>query len=193
LTSYRILLERTNLNGNEILVKSNELDSRELDNKLNDINDKWKNLMSLINELKEKYGSKSETTNKSNNQLQQQKNSTQNQQNKKMETTLNSFQLFSKKMNEHHEWQAKCEQLIERKIDQIDEIEIERALIELKEFQNDLPYRQTIFENDNKKFESKFETQKEIEMANTTSKDVLDNYVKVYKNFIYNKSIYFQN
>ncbi len=193
MTSYRILLERTNLNGNEILVKSNELDSRELDNKLNDINDKWKNLMSLINELKEKYGSKSETTNKSNNQLQQQKNSTQNQQNKKMETTLNSFQLFSKKMNEHHEWQAKCEQLIERKIDQIDEIEIERALIELKEFQNDLPYRQTIFENDNKKFESKFETQKEIEMANTTSKDVLDNYVKVYKNFIYNKSIYFQN
>lgn len=178
MTSYRILLERTNLNGNEILVKSNEQDSRELDNKLNDLNDKWKILMSIINELKEKYGSKSDTSNKPNAQQHQQKNQN-HQNNKKMETTLNSFQLFSKKMNEHHEWQGKCEQLIEKKIDQIDEIETERALFELKEFQNDLPYRQTIFENDVKKFENKFETQKEIEMANTTSNDVLENYVRV--------------
>lgn len=54
MTSNRLLLERTNLNGHDILVKSNEHEAKSLSEKLIDLNQKWKNLISLLNELKEK-------------------------------------------------------------------------------------------------------------------------------------------
>ena len=54
LTSYRLLLEKTYLSGNEILNKSNETDAQNLSDKLNDLNKKWKTLIALLNELKER-------------------------------------------------------------------------------------------------------------------------------------------
>ena len=54
LTSYRLLLERTYLTGHEIINKSNEPDAQILSQKLNNLNKKWKALISLLNEFKEK-------------------------------------------------------------------------------------------------------------------------------------------
>ncbi len=171
MTNFRLLLERTNESGNEIILKSSEQDAYDFDLKLNQLNEKWKNLISLINELKEKYAASTQQQSQSN-----MATSSQSQQ-----TTLNSFQLFSKKMNEHHEWQWKCEQSIEKNADKWDDLENEKLIVDLKEFQADLPFRQTIFQSDLNKFESKFETNKEIEMASTTSNNVLEIYEKVCK------------
>ena len=54
LTSYRLLLEKTYLGGSEIINRSNELDAQNLSVKLNNLNNKWKELMTEINNLKEK-------------------------------------------------------------------------------------------------------------------------------------------
>lgn len=50
----RLLLERINHNGQFILARSNETDSKYLNDKLSIINQEWKCLVELLNELKKK-------------------------------------------------------------------------------------------------------------------------------------------
>lgn len=54
LAENRLLLERINQNGQFILVRSNETDSKYLSDKMNIINQEWKCLVELLNELKKK-------------------------------------------------------------------------------------------------------------------------------------------
>lgn len=54
LTENRLLLERINQNGQFILVRSNETDSKYLSDKMSIINQEWKCLVELLNELKKK-------------------------------------------------------------------------------------------------------------------------------------------
>ena len=54
LISYRLLLEKTYLSGSEIINSSNELEAQNLGVKLNNLDKKWKELMTEINNLKEK-------------------------------------------------------------------------------------------------------------------------------------------
>lgn len=55
MTSKRLLLERTNLNGHDILSKANEHEAKLFGDKLISLNEKWKHLILLLNEIKEKY------------------------------------------------------------------------------------------------------------------------------------------
>ncbi|RNA24521.1 isoform B isoform X1 [Brachionus plicatilis] len=59
----RLLLERINHNGQFILARSNETDSKYLNDKLSIINQEWKCLVELLNELKKKFGSNVEKEN----------------------------------------------------------------------------------------------------------------------------------
>ena len=54
MTSYRLLLEKTYLAGNEIMSGSSELEAKSLGEKLDSLSAKWKSLIALLNELKEK-------------------------------------------------------------------------------------------------------------------------------------------
>lgn len=116
LTSYRLLLERTNLNGHDILIKSNEQDASLLDQKLNSVNQKWKDLISLLSELKEKYVIKS----------------IQCDQQVKKPDEQTPFEILNKKMNESIEWLGKTEDLLSKQISPVENLELERLIFELK-------------------------------------------------------------
>ncbi len=54
LTNFRLLLERTNLKGHEILIRTNEQEGNRLAERLASINQQWKDMVSMLNKLKEK-------------------------------------------------------------------------------------------------------------------------------------------
>ncbi len=177
LTSYRLLLERTNLTGHEILFRSNEKEANALTTKLTALNKKWKDPINMLNEIKENYALKS-LKQQQQQQKEQQKSSLlsqqqqQQQQNSKDLVTLEPFELLSKKLNEHIIWLRKYEQLIEKQIDPVDELEIERISLELKECEKDLPYRESIYNSDCQKYLNKLTKQTEIDAADKLSREV---------------------
>lgn len=127
LTNYRLLLERTNLNGHEILTKSSEHDSILLNEKLSNLNKTWKYLITCINELKESKKGK-------------------NKEEKSFPIVSNDnlMSLF----NNTNRWISQ----VKTKIDSFstNEYEIERTIIELEKVESELPEMQLIF---NKEYE----------------------------------------
>jgi hypothetical protein len=118
LTSYRLLLERTNLNGHEIVRKSNDNDSKILNDSLTNLNKNWKNLISDLNELKDKQKNKSI-------EIQQQPIVRS-----KSEATI--FEQFNIVLNEINKWILNGQSLSKKSVSPVDELENERLLLELR-------------------------------------------------------------
>jgi hypothetical protein len=134
LTTYRLLLEKTNINGHDILLKSNEHESLQLDAKLNVVNKKWKTLIGLLNEVKDKFAM-SAIVQQHQQQQQQQQQQLQQQQSSKQDGVEHqqpsAYQFMTKKINEHTEWLAKFNDLFIKEISPLDQLENERLLFEL--------------------------------------------------------------
>jgi hypothetical protein len=135
LTSYRLLLERTNQNGHEILTRSNEHDAIKLDAKLNSVDDKWKSMIVLLTSLKEKFMAKNKSV------PSQQSLHASNSDNesevaaaaaKETPIVLTSYQILTSKFAEQNEWLNKCEKLVGTSVSPADELETERLLFEIK-------------------------------------------------------------
>ena len=128
MTTYRLLLEKTNINGHDILLKSNEHESLQLDAKLNVVNKKWKTLIGLLNEVKDKFAMSAIVQ-----QHQQQQQQQQQQSSKQdgVEHQPSAYQFMTKKINEHTEWLAKFNDLFVKEISPLDQLENERLLFEL--------------------------------------------------------------
>lgn len=156
LTSYRLLLERTNLNGHEIVTKSNEIDAKQLSDKLECLNKAWKNLITSLNELKEKHKTKFI-------ELQMKNEQTEKQYKASLPSTSTStssstppnaispptsptlptspkstidaktaFEQFNNKLNEIHKWVINGQLLIKKQVSPVDELENERFIFELR-------------------------------------------------------------
>ena len=137
MTTYRLLLEKTNINGHEILLKSNEQEALHIDEKLNFVNKKWKNLIALLNEVKEKFAvstAQISATSPTSPQHQHQRAGSLSSINKndgRMSDEPNAYQFMTKKINEHNEWLAKFNDLFIKEISPVDQLENERLLFEL--------------------------------------------------------------
>ena len=109
------------------MLKSNESDALQLDAKLNVVNKKWKRLIGLLNEVKDKFAMSS--------LIQQHQQQQQHQQAFKNDATephqLSPYQIMTKKINEHTEWLAKFNDLFVKEISPLDQLENERLLFEL--------------------------------------------------------------
>jgi len=165
LTSYRLLLEKTYLSGNEILNKSNEADSRVLSEKLNCLNKKWKTMIVEINEFKEKAVQAVEKT-------------VQEKVAEKLKES-SPFEQLNKKLDEHDKWLAKCDELLYRSVRKTNEPETERLIFELNECENDLPYQKTLFETDFKKYRPKITNSTESDSADQYYATIMNEYAKV--------------
>jgi hypothetical protein len=130
LTNYRLLLERTNLNGHEILTKSNENDSSLLNEKLSSLNKTWKYLIACINELKENRTSK-----------------TKDERSISIISNDNLTSLFDTTNRWIYQVKTTIDSMPTR------ENEIERTLLELDKFNAELPEIQSNF---NKEFDKLF-------------------------------------
>ena len=114
------------------------------------------------------------------------------------------FDQLAKKFNEHTEWLLRCNELIDKDVSPIDELESGRLIFELKvsllpldpadsrklkwhlkflpyfkEFEQDLPYRLSIFNNDYNRFINKLKSSSEIDSANRISNDLQQKFEKV--------------
>jgi len=133
LTTYRLLLEKTNINGHDILLKSNEHESLQLDAKLNVVNKKWKTLIGLLNEVKDKFAMSAivQQHQQQQQQLQQQQQQQQSSKQDGVEHQPSAYQFMTKKINEHTEWLAKFNDLFVKEISPLDQLGNERLLFEL--------------------------------------------------------------
>lgn len=52
--TYRLLLEKVNLSGHYVSWRINDQEAKILNEKIKYLNDEWKNLITLVNDLKEK-------------------------------------------------------------------------------------------------------------------------------------------
>lgn len=137
LTSYRLLLERANLNGHEILVRSSEHDTLKIDLKLESLSSKWKSLVSLLTQLREKLVLKnnaaSQDENTSNDTVKSDKQPGTSVLTTDSIQAQSPFQVLLKRFNDEQEWLRKCEKLIDKKkVSPVDELEMERYIFELK-------------------------------------------------------------
>ena len=119
LTSYRLLLERTNLNGHEIIRKSHENESKLLNENLINLNKTWKSLIACLNELKERQINKSI-------EMQLQKNEIVSKPEAK---TI--FEEIKIKLNEINVWISNGQSLSKKVASPVDELENERLILEI--------------------------------------------------------------
>lgn len=163
------------MTGSEILNRSNESEAKVLGNKLDNLNKKWKKIIADLNELKENAVQvKSEISNEE-----------QAKPSATAETReMSALDKFNARTNEHRQWLLKCQKLVEREASKTDAIINERTIFELNECENDLPYRQTMFETDFKKFYSKLTSASESDNANEHFSNIMNQYSKVTKKVI---------
>lgn len=160
------------MTGSEILNRTNESEAKVLGNKLDNLNKKWKKIIADLNELKEKAVQIKSTISND-----EQAKSTATAETKEMSV----FDKFNAKTNEHRHWLMKCQKLVEREASKTDSVVNERIISELNECENDLPYRQTMFETDFKKFHSKLTSVSESDTANQHFSNIMNQYSKVKK------------
>ena len=130
LTTYRLLLEKTNINGHEILLRSNEQEALQIDAKLGIANKKWKKLIALLNEVKDKFSmSALVAQTKSDSKSDDAATSSSIAASSIMEQS--PYQFMNKRINEHNEWLAKFNDLFAKEISPMDQLENERLLFEL--------------------------------------------------------------
>jgi hypothetical protein len=122
LTTYRLLLERTNLNGNEILRKSHENEAKSLNNSLMNLNKTWKSLISSLNDLKEKQINKTFETQIHKDQVTSKSS---------LSEFKTSFEDYNSKLNDMNAWILKGQNLSRKQISTVDELENERLILEL--------------------------------------------------------------
>ena len=121
------------------------------------MNKKWKILIAEINSLKQKAVQ------------------TKHQEKSK---DSSAFERLNQKINEHNQWLLKCDQIIGNKEIDSDQEKV-NVIAEMTELENDLPYRQTMFETDFKKYSSKLKTNSENDTANQYYESIMSQYSKV--------------
>jgi len=98
----------------------------------------------------------------------------------KDQTDEQTFQTLNKKLKEHNDWLNKCDdELLEKHVKLVDELENERLMFELKEVEKELPFREAIFKNDFNRFYSKLSSANEKESAENMSKLIAEKYAQV--------------
>jgi hypothetical protein len=101
---------------------------------------------------------------------------------KEGQTGEQPFQTLNKKLKEHNDWLNKCDdELLEKHVKLVDELENERLMFELKEVEKELPYREAIFKNDFNRFYSKLTGANEKESAENMNKVIAEKYAQVRK------------
>ena len=124
LTTYRLLLERTNLNGNEILRKSNENEAKSLNESLLNLNKTWKSVISSLNDLKDRHKNKTIETK----QPQIQKDHLTNKLSPESKT---NFEELNLKLSEISGLILNGQNLSIKQVSPVDELENERLLLEI--------------------------------------------------------------
>ena len=136
LTSYRLLLERANLNGHEILVKSTEADALKLDAKLTSLDERWKRLISLLTKLKEKLllknGQATAATAEQTHLTESSQQQSCSSSSAEIVVCLSPIQILNKKFEEQNEWLKRGLDLTLKKASPVDELEAEQLLFEIK-------------------------------------------------------------
>jgi hypothetical protein len=132
LTSYRLQLERTNLNGHLIGSKTNDTDSSKINTNLNNLNQKWKLLIDLLSDLKDKYKNKqAHTTSQSRHDETVPNNEVPCDSNQ--QDTKQDYDKFIALLNETNASLANCTtNLLSQSVSPVDELDNERLLFELR-------------------------------------------------------------